>query len=93
MLCARKVGTVELVNDFSRGFHNVHCARRVRMAAQRNLVVTDQQLHFLAIDRCYRRVFDLTSHMLPRLIGVPWPGVGQQHILELNKQRTFSSDR
>jgi hypothetical protein len=93
MLCAREVGTVELVDDFSRGFHDVHCTRRVRMAAQRHLVVTDRQLHFLAIDRCYRRVFDLTSHMLPRLIGVPWSGIGQQHILKLDEQRTSSFDR
>jgi hypothetical protein len=73
LFLVREVTVVELVDDFTRRFHNFNGTGRVRVAAQRYLVVTDWQLQLLAIYRCDCRILDLTLHVLLRLLWVPCP--------------------
>lgn len=71
-LCLREVGSVELVNDFAGCFHDVYSARRIRVTAERDLVVTHWKLQFLSSYCCYSRIFHLASDVLFCLIGMPW---------------------
>jgi hypothetical protein len=72
-----KVLAVELIYDFSRGLHNLHSPRRIRVAAQRNLIVADGKLQLLARNRGNSCVFYLALNMLSRLIWMPCPMYGK----------------
>jgi hypothetical protein len=43
-LCLGKVSPVELVNNLTRGLHNLDRARRIRVATKRDLVVAHRKM-------------------------------------------------
>jgi hypothetical protein len=62
---------VKLVHNLSSSRHNLHCARTVRVAAQRHRMVLVRQIDILACDRRDGRILQLCCDMLLRFIERP----------------------
>jgi hypothetical protein len=64
---------IKLIDNPARSRHNLHGPGRVRVAAQRDVVLSNGQLQLLAADGRDGAALDLASYVLFRVRWVPRP--------------------